>query len=62
VEAIAALDPAQVIYVACDPVALARDLGTFAAAGFELTGLRGFDLFPNTHHVEAVAALARSAG
>lgn len=53
------LDPAQVIYVACDPVALARDVALFAAGGFELTRLRAFDLFPNTHHVEAVATLVR---
>jgi tRNA/tmRNA/rRNA uracil-C5-methylase (TrmA/RlmC/RlmD family) len=56
---IAAMAPAQVVYVACDPVALARDLGIFARAGYALTGLRAFDLFPNTHHVEAVATLVR---
>ncbi len=59
VDAIAELSPAQVVYVACDPVALARDLATFAAHGYELGSLRAFDLFPNTHHVEAVATLAR---
>ncbi len=59
VDAIAGLSPAQVVYVACDPVALARDLATFAAHGYELGSLRAFDLFPNTHHVEAVAMLSR---
>jgi tRNA/tmRNA/rRNA uracil-C5-methylase (TrmA/RlmC/RlmD family) len=59
VDAIAALSPAQVVYVACDPVALARDLATFAGHGYELGSLRAFDLFPNTHHVEAVAMLSR---
>lgn len=59
VDAIASLTPAQVIYVACDPVALARDLAFFAGHGYELRGMRAFDLFPNTHHVEAVAALTR---
>lgn len=54
------LSPEQVIYVACDPVALARDLGEFTAAGYELRALRGFDLFPHTHHVEAVATLVRA--
>jgi tRNA/tmRNA/rRNA uracil-C5-methylase (TrmA/RlmC/RlmD family) len=53
------LDPAQIVYVACDPVALARDVALFGAGGFELTRLRAFDLFPNTHHVEAVATLVR---
>ena len=49
--------PRAVAYVACDPAALARDLRTFAAAGYRLTGLRAFDLFPMTHHVECVALL-----
>ncbi|WP_350347343.1 TRAM domain-containing protein [Agromyces sp. G08B096] len=57
VERLAALRPAQLVYVACDPIALARDLGTFREHGYELEELRAFDLFPNTHHVEAVARL-----
>lgn len=47
--------PRAVAYVACDPAALARDLATFASLGYELAGLRAFDLFPMTHHVECVA-------
>ena len=35
VEGVAALGPATVVYVACDPVALARDLATFRTAGYE---------------------------
>ena len=54
---VAALRPRAIAYVACDPAALARDVGTFAAEGYELAGLRAFDLFPMTHHVEAVALL-----
>jgi tRNA/tmRNA/rRNA uracil-C5-methylase (TrmA/RlmC/RlmD family) len=60
VDALAQLGPAQLVYVACDPVALARDIGLFAERGYELDGLRAFDLFPNTHHVEAVARLVRA--
>ncbi|MBT2503059.1 class I SAM-dependent RNA methyltransferase [Curtobacterium sp. ISL-83] len=54
---IAALQPAQVVYVACDPVALARDVATFADLGYRLEALRAVDLFPHTHHMEAVARL-----
>jgi len=54
------LEPAQIVYVACDPVALARDVALFAAQGYEMSRLVAFDLFPNTHHVEAVATLVRS--
>jgi len=54
------LAPAQLIYVACDPMALARDVALAAEAGYTLTRLRAFDLFPHTHHVEAVATLTRA--
>ncbi|QNE35111.1 class I SAM-dependent RNA methyltransferase [Leifsonia shinshuensis] len=57
VDAVASMRPAQVVYVACDPVALARDVAYFAEWGYPLRTLRAFDLFPNTHHVEAVATL-----
>lgn len=51
--------PRAVAYVACDPAALARDIGTAVAAGWQLDSLRAFDLFPMTHHVECVALLTR---
>jgi tRNA/tmRNA/rRNA uracil-C5-methylase (TrmA/RlmC/RlmD family) len=47
-----------VVYVACDPAALARDVAVFGAAGYRLAGLRAFDAFPMTAHVECVALLA----
>ncbi|SJN34743.1 23S rRNA (Uracil-5-)-methyltransferase RumA [Microbacterium esteraromaticum] len=59
VEAIHELKPEAVVYVACDPVALSRDLGTFQKLGWDVTSLRAFDLFPHSHHFEAVALLTR---
>ena len=52
-----AMKPSQIIYVACDPVALARDVEYATQAGYQLAEIKGFDLFPNTHHFEAVARL-----
>jgi tRNA/tmRNA/rRNA uracil-C5-methylase (TrmA/RlmC/RlmD family) len=46
-------------YVSCDPATLARDLGLLTARGWALDGLRAFDAFPMTHHVECVATLVR---
>ena len=46
-----------VVYVACDPAALARDVAVFADAGYRLAALRAFDCFPMTAHVECVALL-----
>ncbi|MET0780691.1 MAG: class I SAM-dependent RNA methyltransferase, partial [Microbacterium sp.] len=59
VEAVAALRPAAIVYVACDPVALARDVATFRAGGYDLRSVTAIDLFPNSHHVEAVATFVR---
>ncbi|MFF1541037.1 class I SAM-dependent RNA methyltransferase [Microbacterium sp. NPDC058269] len=59
VEAVHALAPDAIAYVACDPVALARDLGTFRTLGWNVDRLRGFDLFPHSHHFEVVALLTR---
>ena len=58
-DALTELRPAQFVYVACDPVAFARDVATLEDAGYRLDRLRAFDLFPNTHHVEAVGTLVR---
>jgi tRNA/tmRNA/rRNA uracil-C5-methylase (TrmA/RlmC/RlmD family) len=51
------LAPRAVAYVACDPAALGRDVGFLRAAGWRLASVRGYDLFPMTQHVEAVALL-----
>lgn len=59
VEAVCALDARSVVYVACDPSALARDVAIFAEHGWRLAQLRAFDIFPMTHHVECVALLQR---
>ncbi|MFF4367976.1 class I SAM-dependent RNA methyltransferase [Streptomyces sp. NPDC001594] len=54
---IAGLSARRIAYVACDPAALARDLGYFKESGYKVRTLRVFDLFPMTHHVECVAIL-----
>lgn len=60
VDRIVELSPASVVYVACDPVALARDVGTFRVHGYEVVQTQAFDLFPHAHHLEAVAVLRRA--
>ncbi|MDR1355700.1 MAG: 23S rRNA (uracil(1939)-C(5))-methyltransferase RlmD [Propionibacteriaceae bacterium] len=58
VQAIAAAKPRRVVYVACDPAALVRDLTYFAAYGYQVRAIQAFDAFPMTHHVETVVTLA----
>ena len=56
---LAELAPANIVYVACDPVALARDTKSLRDSGYELTELRAFDIFPHTHHFESLAVFTR---
>lgn len=59
VQDLIALQPQTLVYVACDPVALARDLGTFGEHGYKPAAMRAFDLFPHSHHMETIAVLQR---
>ena len=61
VRAVAAHAPERIVYVACDPAALARDLRDLVG-GYAITAFTALDLFPHTHHVEIVAVLQRHAG
>jgi tRNA/tmRNA/rRNA uracil-C5-methylase (TrmA/RlmC/RlmD family) len=61
VDAIAATGARRIVHVACDPASLARDVALLAGHGYRLAGLRAFDLFPMTAHVECVAQLERDA-
>jgi tRNA/tmRNA/rRNA uracil-C5-methylase (TrmA/RlmC/RlmD family) len=47
------------VYVACDPVALARDLRRLGEHGYRLAALHALDAFPMTHHLETVALVVR---
>ncbi len=45
-----------ILYVSCDPATLARDLGRLSSS-YSIEGIRAFDLFPQTGHVETVVSL-----
>ncbi len=60
IDAIVARRPRAIAYVACDPAALARDLRRARSGGYQVRSIRAFDLFPMTHHLEAVALLEQS--
>jgi tRNA/tmRNA/rRNA uracil-C5-methylase (TrmA/RlmC/RlmD family) len=49
------------VYVSCDPPTMARDARRLLDAGYVLESLQGFDLFPNTAHVETLGLFRRAA-
>lgn len=55
-----AFGPRAVVYVSCDPATQMRDLKGFIAAGYRLTAVQPFDLFPQTRHLECVITLVRT--
>lgn len=54
---LSSLGPRRVVYVACDPAALARDVKAAGESGYSLVSLEAWDAFPMTHHVECIAVL-----
>ncbi len=56
---LAKMRPARITYVSCEPPTLARDLSVLVAAGYEISDMHLFDLFPQTFHMEAVTRLRR---
>jgi 23S rRNA (uracil1939-C5)-methyltransferase len=59
IKGIADLAPSRIVYVSCDPATLARDLKKLIAQKFEVESVTGFDMFPQTHHVETVVQIVR---
>jgi 23S rRNA (uracil1939-C5)-methyltransferase len=53
-DVVAACAAEVVVLVSCDPAALARDTSLLAQRGYRHAGTSVLDLFPQTHHVEAV--------
>lgn len=54
---LAALGAGRLVYISCDPATLTRDLGLLKAQGYDIEQVRLFDMFPQTHHLEAMVLL-----
>lgn len=49
----------RILYVSCDPVTMARDIGELTNKEFDLTYYESFDFYPQTHHIESFCVLER---
>jgi 23S rRNA (uracil1939-C5)-methyltransferase len=58
-DALAAIGPPLIVYVACHPGTLARDCKRLIAAGYRVAHAETIDMFPQTHHVESIVQLRR---
>ncbi|HEU0163982.1 MAG TPA: class I SAM-dependent RNA methyltransferase [Thermomicrobiales bacterium] len=59
IAAIARMKPTHIAAVSCDPATFARDIRGLLDGGYELVDVQGYDMFPQTHHVEIVGHLRR---
>ncbi len=55
---IESLNPARIMYVSCNPAALARDLAEWIRRGWTVDEVRAYDMFPQTAHLEMLAVLS----
>lgn len=59
IQQLARIKPARITYISCEPPTLARDLAELLKAGYKISAIYLFDLFPQTFHMEAVVLLRR---
>ena len=58
---LAALTDNKIIYISCDPATLGRDLSQLIALGFVVEKIQPMEMFPQTHHIETIVLLKKTA-
>ena len=49
----------RMVYIACKPTSLARDLELLQGRGYQVERIGCVDLFPSTYHIETVCLLSK---
>ncbi|QSF13467.1 23S rRNA (uracil(1939)-C(5))-methyltransferase RlmD [Mycoplasma sp. Mirounga ES2805-ORL] len=57
INSIIKISPNEIGYISCNPRTLCRDLKIFKEHGYEIKYIQGFDMFPQTYHIEMVCVL-----
>ena len=60
IKASVSMEPKKITYISCNVATMARDIKLYQELGYELKKVQPVDLFPQTHHVEAVSLLVRA--
>ena len=60
IKASVSMEPKKITYISCNVATMARDIKLYRELGYELKKVQPVDLFPQTHHVEAVSLLVRA--
>ena len=60
IKASVSMEPKKITYISCNVATMARDIKLYQELGYELKKIQPVDLFPQTHHVEAVSLLVRA--
>lgn len=61
IKASVSMEPKKITYISCNVATMARDIKLYQELGYELKKVQPVDLFPQTHHVEAVVLMSRKA-
>lgn len=59
IHAVKAVGAKRVVYISCSPDTLARDLEIFRKQGYQAEGVWGYDMFPETEHIECVVLMSK---
>src|SRR5690606_5604267 len=52
--------PARIVYISCSPITFARDAARLIRAGYVMETYELFDFYPQTVHIEGLAAFTRT--